>query len=141
MYFVTQLKYVRGVLNVGAFELWEKQDGGEALGPLPLEVPTLAIGKGNPMLRDTNARALWFQIGRQVSSLRPAFMLPRTLGAQRFNALIDVAIKMVEPRYPVKADPKDVAEIERRIKLTLIASHRKKATQGAGNGPVSLDRT
>lgn len=115
MYFVTQLKYVRGVLNVGAFELWEKQDGGEALGPLPLEVPTLAIGKGNPMLRDTNARALWFQIGRQVSSLRPAFMLPRTLGAQRFNALIDVAIKMVEPRYPVKADPKDVAEIEKAL--------------------------
>ncbi len=115
MYFVTQLKYVRGVLNVGAFELWEKQDGGEALGPLPLETPTLAIGKGNPMLRDTNARALWFQIGRQVSSLRPAFMLPRTLGAQRFNALIDVAIRMVEPRYPITADPREVAEVEKAL--------------------------
>ncbi|MDP2339711.1 MAG: hypothetical protein Q8O67_02035 [Deltaproteobacteria bacterium] len=115
MYFVTQLKYVRGVLNVGAFELWEKQDGAEALSPLALETPTLAIGKGNPILRDTNARGLWFQIGRQVNSLRPAFMLPRTLGAQRFNALIDVAIKLVEPRYPVKGDPKDVAEIEKSL--------------------------
>ena len=115
MYFVTQLKYVRGVLNVGAFELWEKQDGGEALGPLALETATLAIGKGNPMLRDTNARALWFQIGRQVSALRPAFILPRTLGAQRFDALVEVAIKLVEPRYPIKADPREVAEVEKAI--------------------------
>jgi tetratricopeptide (TPR) repeat protein len=115
MYFVTQLKYVRGVLNVGAFELWEKLDGGEALGPLALEVPTLAIGKGNPMLRDTNARALWFQISRQVSGLRPAFVLPRTLGAQRFNALIDVTIKLVEPRYPIKADPREVQDVERAL--------------------------
>ena len=115
MYFVTQLKYVRGVLNVGAFELWEKLDGAEALAPLALEVPTLAIGKGNPMLRDTNARALWFQIARQVSGLRPAFMLPRTLGVQRFNALIDVTIKLVEPRYPMSADPREVQEVERAL--------------------------
>jgi hypothetical protein len=120
MYFVTQLKYVRGVLNVGAFELWEKLDGAEALAPLALEVPTLAIGKGNPMLRDTNARALWFQIARQVSGLRPAFMLPRTLGVQRFNALIDVTIKLVEPRYPISADPREVQEVERA--LTKIAA-------------------
>ena len=115
MYFVTQLKYVRGVLNVGNFDLWEKLDGAEALAPLALETPTLAIGKGNPMLRDTNARALWLQIGRQVAGLRPAFILPRTLGAQRFNALIEVAIKLVEPRYPVKSDPREVAEVERAL--------------------------
>ncbi len=115
MYFVTQLKYVRGVLNVGAFELWEKQDGAESLAPLSLETPTLAIGKANPILRETNARGLWFQIGRQVTSLRPAFMLPRTLGAQRFNVLIDVVIKLVEPRYPVKGDPKDVADVEKAL--------------------------
>ena len=115
MYFVTQLKYVRGVLNLGALELWEKQDGAESLAPLALETPTLAVGKGNTILRDTNARALWFQIGRQVTSFRPAFMLPRTLGAQRFNALIDVAIRLVEPRYPTKGDPKDIADIEKAL--------------------------
>jgi hypothetical protein len=115
MYFVTQLKYVRGVLNVGAFELWEKLDGAEALAPLALETPTLAIGKGNPMLRDTNARSLWFQIARQVAGLRPAFILARTLGAQRFNALIEVTIKLVEPRYPVKSDPREVQDVERAI--------------------------
>lgn len=115
MYFVTQLKYVRGVLNVGAFELWEKLDGAEALSPLALETATLAIGKGNPMLRDTNARSLWFQIGRQVAGLRPAFILARTLGAQRFNALIEVTIKLVEPRYPVRSDPREVAEVERAL--------------------------
>jgi hypothetical protein len=115
MYFVTQLKYVRGVLNVGAFELWEKVDGAEALAPLPLETPTLAIGRGNPLLRDTNAKAMWFQIARQVSGLRPAFILPRTLGAQRFNALVDVAIRLVEPRYPVTSDPREVAEVERAL--------------------------
>jgi golgin subfamily B member 1 len=115
MYFVTQLKYVRGVLNVGAFELWEKLDGAEALSPLALETPTLAIGKGNPMLRDTNARSLWFQIARQVAGLRPAFILARTLGAQRFNALIEVTIKLVEPRYPVQSDPREVQDVERAL--------------------------
>lgn len=115
MYFVTQLKYVRGVLNVGAFELWEKLDGAEALAPLALETPTLAIGRGNPMLRDTNARSLWCQIARQVSGLRPAFILARTLGAQRFDALIEVTIKLVEPRYPVKSDPREVQDIERSL--------------------------
>ena len=35
---------------------------------------------------------------------------------------------------------RDIAEIERRIKLTLIASHRKKAAQEAGSSPVSPDR-
>lgn len=115
MYFVTQLKYVRGVLNVGAFELWEKLDGAEALAPLALEVPTLAIGKGNPLLRDTNARAIWFHIAKQVTGLRPAFVLPRTLGAERFNALVEVTIRMVEPRYPVKSDPREVQDVERAI--------------------------
>jgi golgin subfamily B member 1 len=115
MYFVTQLKYVRGVLNVGAFELWEKLDGAEALAPLALEVPTLAIGKGNPLLRDTNARAIWFHIAKQVAGLRPAFVLPRTLGAERFNALVEVTIRMVEPRYPVKSDPREVQDVERAI--------------------------
>jgi tetratricopeptide (TPR) repeat protein len=115
MYFVTQLKYVRGVLNVGAFELWEKQDGAEALAPLALETPTLAIGKAHPLLRDTNARLMWFQIARQVSGLRPAFMLPRALGASRFNALVDVSIKLVEPRYPVRGDPKEIAEVEKAL--------------------------
>ena len=67
------------------------------------------------MLRDTNARSLWFQIGRQVAGLRPSFVLPRTLGAQRFGALIDVTIKLVEPRYPIKADPREVQEIERAL--------------------------
>jgi hypothetical protein len=114
-YFVTQLKYVRGVLNVGWFELWNKLDGAEALGPLALETPTLAIGAGNPLLRDTNARSMWFQIARQVTALRPAFILPRALGAARFQALVDVAIRLVEPRYPVTSDPREVAEVERSL--------------------------
>lgn len=114
-YFVTQMKYVRGVLNVGAFDLWNKLDGAEALAPLALETPTLAIGAAHPLLRETNARSLWFQIARQLTGLRPAFLLPRALGAQRFNAVVDVAIRLVEPRYPITSDPREVAEVERAV--------------------------
>jgi hypothetical protein len=114
-YFVTQLKYVRGVLNVGAFELWNKLDGAEALAPLALETPTLAIGAAHPLLRDTNARTMWFQIARQLTGIRPAFVLPRALGVQRFNAVVDVAMRLVEPRYPISSDPREVAEVERLL--------------------------
>jgi tetratricopeptide (TPR) repeat protein len=112
-YFTTQVKFVRNVLNVGSFELWNKLDGAEPLGLLALEVPSLALGAGNPLLRDTNARSLWFQIARQLTGLRPAFILPRALGPQRFQAVVDVAVRLVEPRYPISADPRDVAEVER----------------------------
>ena len=50
-----------------------------------------------------------------MAGLRPAFILARTLGAQRFNALIEVTIKLVEPRYPVKSDPREVQDVERAI--------------------------
>jgi tetratricopeptide (TPR) repeat protein len=114
-HFVTQFKYVRAVLNVGGIELWNKLDGAEALGPLSLETPTLAIGARNPLLREPNARSMWFQIARQVTALRPAFILPRALGSARFQALVDVAIRLVEPSYPVASDPREVAEVERLL--------------------------
>jgi tetratricopeptide (TPR) repeat protein len=114
-YFVTQLKFVRGVLNVGAFDMWTKLDGADALAPLALEIPTLAIGASHPLLRETNARSIWFQIARQLTAFRPAFVLPRVLGAQRFNAVVEVAMRLVEPRYPVTGDPRDIAEAERAL--------------------------
>jgi golgin subfamily B member 1 len=109
-YFVNQLKHVRGVLATGAFELFQKANSADPLTPLCLEQPTLALGKASPLLGETQSRRLWFTIGRQLTALRPAYMLPRTMGAQRFNTLIDVAVKFVDPRYPARGD---VAEMDR----------------------------
>ncbi|OGQ18384.1 MAG: hypothetical protein A2138_00460 [Deltaproteobacteria bacterium RBG_16_71_12] len=111
-YFVNQLKLVRGVLATGGFELYAKTNSAEPLSPLCLEQPTLAMGKASPLLGETNRARLWFTIGRQLCALRPVFMLPRTLGAQRFNTLIDVAMRFVDPRYPARGDPADIQRFE-----------------------------
>jgi hypothetical protein len=114
-YFINQLKHVKGVLATGQFELYQKANNADPLYPLCLEVPTLALGKASPLLGDTQGRRLWFTIGRQLTALRPAYMLPRTMGAQRFNTLIDVAVKMVDGRYPVRGDPADVDRFEKAL--------------------------
>lgn len=114
-YFVNQLKHVRGVLATGAFELYQKTNSAEPLTPLCLEQPTLALGKASPLLGETQGRRLWFTIGRQLTALRPAFMLPRTMGAQRFNTLIDVAVRFVDPRYPARGDPGEIDRFEKAL--------------------------
>lgn len=111
-YFVNQLKLVRGVLATGGFELYAKANSAEPLSPLCLEQPTLAMGKASPLLGETNRARLWFTIGRQLCALRPVFVLPRTLGAQRFNTLVDVAIRFVDPRYPARGDPAELQRFE-----------------------------
>ena len=111
-YFVNQLKLVRGVLATGGFELYAKANSAEPLSPLCLEQPTLAMGKASPLLGETNRARLWFTIGRQLCALRPVFMLPRTLGAQRFNTLVDVAVRFVDPRYPARGDPAELQRFE-----------------------------
>jgi tetratricopeptide (TPR) repeat protein len=114
-YFVNQLKHVRGVLATGGFELYQKANSADPLTPLCLEQPTLALGKASPLLGDTQGRRLWFTIGKQLTSLRPAYMLPRTLGAQRFTTLIEVAVRFVDPRYPARGDPADMDRFEKAL--------------------------
>jgi hypothetical protein len=114
-YFINQLKHVRGVLATGAFELYQKQNSAEPLTPLCLEQPTLALGKASPLLGETQGRRLWFTIGRQLTALRPAYMLPRTMGAQRFNTLVDVAVRFVDPRYPVRGDPAEIDRFDKAL--------------------------
>lgn len=116
-YFVNQLKHVRGVLDTGPFDLFQKANSTDPLTPLCLAQPTLALGKASPLLADTQARRLWFSIARQLTSLRPAYMLPRTMGAVRFGTLVDVAAKVVDPRYPVRGDPAEVARFEKALAL------------------------
>jgi hypothetical protein len=56
---------------------------------------------------------LWFQIARQLVGLRKAFFIARVFGPQVFSTLIDVAIKMVDPRYPTRGNPQDIASLEK----------------------------
>lgn len=114
-YFVNQLKHVRGVLATGAFELYQKANSADPLAPLLLEQPTLALGKVSPLLGETQSRRLWFTIGRQLTALRPAYMLPRTMGAQRFNTLVDVAVRFVDPRYPARGEPQELDRYEKAL--------------------------
>ncbi len=114
-YFINQLKHVRGVLATGGFELYQKHNSADPLYPLCLEQPTLALGKASPLLSETQGRRLWFTIGRQLTALRPAYMLPRTMGAQRFNTLVDVALHFVDRRYPVRGEPADVDRFEKAL--------------------------
>lgn len=116
-YFVNQLKHVRSVLDTGPFDLFQKANSADTLTPLCLAQPTLALGKASPLLADNQARRLWFTIARQLTSLRPAYMLPRTMGAARFGTLVDVAVKFVDPRYPVRGDAAEIARFERALAL------------------------
>ena len=114
-YFVNQLKHVSGVLATGPFELYQKNNSAEPLTPLCLEQPTLALGRASPLLGETQGRRLWFTIGSQLTALRPAFRLPRSMGAQRFNTLIDVAVRFVDPRYPARGDPAEIDRFEKAL--------------------------
>ncbi|HEY4220131.1 MAG TPA: tetratricopeptide repeat protein, partial [Myxococcota bacterium] len=114
-YFINQLKHVAGVLATGGFELYQKANNADTLAPLCLEVPTLALGRASPLLGETQGRRLWFTIGRQLTALRPSYILPRTLGVQRFNTLIDVAVRFVEPRYAARGDPAEIDRFEKAL--------------------------
>jgi tetratricopeptide (TPR) repeat protein len=122
--FVSQLVAVRNVLATGGFELFEHVGGAEPLTPLCLESPTLAMGKASPLLGETNRRALWFVIARQLTSLRASFLLPRTLGAEGFQALVDAAIHMVEPRYPQRAESAAAEALLAKVGAPLVAAIR-----------------
>ncbi len=114
-YFITQLKHVRGVLANGNFELYQKLGATDSLQLLCLEQPTLLVGQGSEVFREMPQKMLHFMIGRQVAYLRPSFVLPRTYGADRFQTVVDAAIRLVDPRYPSRADPKELEQTEQRL--------------------------
>jgi tetratricopeptide (TPR) repeat protein len=112
---VTQLKYVRQVLGAGAFDLYVKRGVADPIAPAPAQRPTLLVGEGNDVFREMPERQLWFIIGRQVAYLHPAFILPRALGAAKFQAVVDAAIRLVDPRYPAQGDAREVQEATKQL--------------------------
>lgn len=131
-FFVTQLKKVRNALALGAFDLYIRRQSADPLMVLPVERLALGVGEANEVFREMPDRQLRFLCARQVAYLRPAFMLPRALGPQRFQACIEAAVRLVEPRYPAKADPREVQEFERLLQRAgpqLAAALRAPVTQ------------
>jgi golgin subfamily B member 1 len=114
-YFANQLKFVRTALGVGGFDFYEHIDGAETMMPMPLEQPSFMIGRAHPLMKETQARVLWFHIARQLAGLRASFLLPRLLGAERFQMLVDAAVRSVDARYPQRGDPKQAQEFERLL--------------------------
>jgi len=112
---VTQLKYVRQVFGAGAFDLYVKRGAADPIAPVPAQRPTLVVGEGNDVFREMPERQLWFTIGRQVTYLHPAFILPRALGPAKFQAVVDAAIRLVDPRYPAQGDAREVAEAGKQL--------------------------
>ena len=117
-YFVTQLKHVRGVLGSGAFEVYKKLGATDSLQLLPLETPTYLLGEGSDLYREMPQRMMHFLIGRQLAYVRGPFVLPRTVGAERFQLIVDAAIRLVDPRYPSRADPKELDAVEKALQRT-----------------------
>lgn len=112
-FFVTQLKKVRSTLGLGDFGLFVKQQSADPLHVLPLERPALGVGSGNEVFREMSERQLRYLAARQVAHFRPEFMLPTVLGAPRFQAAVEAALRLWEPRYPATADVRTLGEFER----------------------------
>lgn len=112
-FFVTQLKKVRAALGLGNFDLYVRKQSADPLMLLPIERPSLGVGEGNEVFREMPDRQLRFLCARQVAHLRPEFLLPCVLGAAGFQACIDAAIRVVEPRYVPIGDPRQVAHFDK----------------------------
>ena len=112
-FFVTQLKRVRAALGVGNFDLYMRKQSADPLVLLPLERPSLGVGEGNEVFREMPDRQLRFLCARQVAHMRTEFLLPCVLGAAGFQACVDAAIRVVEPRYMPLGDPRQVAGFDK----------------------------
>jgi tetratricopeptide (TPR) repeat protein len=114
-FFVTQLKKVRNVLSLGQFNLYLRRASADPLSLLPIDQPTLMVGEANEVFREMPDRQLRFLCARQVAYFRPPFILPRVIGAQGFQAVIEAAIRLVEPRYPARSNPQLVQQYEKQL--------------------------
>lgn len=136
-FFTHALKQVKDIFGIPSLVLYIKRGGADPMQLMLLDRPTLAVGEANEVFREMPQRQLFFLIGRQLAYLRPGFVLPRTLGAAGFQALVEAAIRLVEPRYPAQADPSMVQHFERTLAKggpQLVAAIRPSVTKLLAKG-------
>jgi tetratricopeptide (TPR) repeat protein len=113
--FVNHLKRVRDFVALGPFDLYAKKSAADPLRLLPTARPSFGVGEANEVFGELPDIQLRFMCARRVAYLYPSFILPAFLGPQRFQAVIEAAVRVVEPRYQPRSDPNEVAQLEKLL--------------------------
>ena len=141
VYSIKQMAAVMGVFGLKALEVWKLK--GHDMPPTlhPVMPVTLTIGDQNPMFKEMKLPLQWALWGRTLSYLRPAFILPRTLGPAAFRPLLEAALYIKDTTARFATDPKDLDKLARQlIKIDgLEAALRRVEGATSRTAPPDLD--
>lgn len=85
---------------------------------LALTRPTAVIAYRD-VFREDKKKHLLFYIGRQLSMVRPEFILACALPLSRLNDLLQAVCLHVDPRYKAEGDPKEIERARAGLKRAL----------------------
>lgn len=112
---IKQLSGVLGVFGLSPPEVWQLKGHDLPATLHPVMPLTLTIGDQNPMFREMPLKQQWALWGRTVSYLRPAFILPRTLGPQAFRPVLEAALFMADTTAKFATDTKELEKVARQL--------------------------
>lgn len=95
LFVISMLKYVKGVLNIPALQVYKGQPGSTGIRLIATNPPSLVLGED--MFKERSKKEIWLLMAKELTLIRPEFLILASRPPEHLEAILNAILAIVQP--------------------------------------------
>ncbi|MCX7944589.1 MAG: tetratricopeptide repeat protein [Deltaproteobacteria bacterium] len=103
LFAASMLRYVKGVLNIPALQVYKGQPGSSGIRLVATNPPSLILGED--MFKERSKKEIWLLMAKELTFVRPEFLILSSKPPEHLDAILNAILAIVQPSALMEGNP------------------------------------